>query len=174
MGIMNMKRRSLDALRGKWGKVILLTILISILTMYIPLAMDIRSSGGFELWMKMDETSSGSLFSFVLEIVLIPFYASVLWFYLGLVRKEDKRIRDIFNIQRWCDDVKTDLDVYCYVFLCFSMVPVAHHPRNHQESLLCTDHLCIKRSPRVYSNPGHYREQKVDGWIQVEVFSLPS
>lgn len=98
MGIMDMKRRSLDALKENWRKAILLTIIISILSIFVPFAVEIRSYGGFELWLNSEEVTTGSFFSYVLDIVLIPFYAGVLWFYLRLIRQEDVRIRDIFKI----------------------------------------------------------------------------
>ncbi|MBD7970185.1 DUF975 family protein [Paenibacillus gallinarum] len=96
MGIMKMKHRSLDALKGNWGKAILLTVLISILTMIIPTAMDIQNSGGVKPW--LDEVAPVTLFSFVYEIVLMPFYAGIVWFYISLVRKEKAQIRNIFKI----------------------------------------------------------------------------
>lgn len=116
MGIMEMKRRSLDALKGNWGKAILLTILISILTVYIPIAMDIQNSGGFDLWVNSDEPSI-SLFSYVLELVLIPFYAGVLWFYVSLVRKESVRIRNIFKVYQ--DGRLTLKLIWTYIVMMF-------------------------------------------------------
>lgn len=117
MGIMKMKRRSLDALKGNWGKAILLTVLISILTVFIPTAMDIQNSGGLETWLNTEETPSGSLFSFVYEIVLIPFYAGVLWFYISLVRKDNAKIRNIFKIYQ--DGRLTLKLIWTYIVMMF-------------------------------------------------------
>ena len=115
MGIMKMKRRSLDALKGNWGKAILLTVLISIITVLIPTAMDIQRSGGVEPW--VNEEAPGSLFSFVYEIVLMPFYVGVSWFYISLVRKEKAQIRDIFKIYQ--DGRLTLKLIWTYIVMIF-------------------------------------------------------
>ncbi|WP_454192418.1 DUF975 family protein [Paenibacillus sp. Marseille-Q7038] len=115
MGIMKMKRRSLDALKGNWGKAILLTVLISILTVIIPTSVDIQISGGVEPW--VNEEAPGSLFSFVYEIVLMPFYAGVLWFYISLVRKEKAQIRNIFKIYQ--DGRLTLKLIWTYIVMIF-------------------------------------------------------
>ena len=115
MGIMKMKRRSLDALKGNWGKAILLTVLISIITVLIPTAMDIQRSGGVEPW--VNEEAPGSLFSFVYEIVLMPFYVGVSWFYIGLVRKEKAQIRNIFKIYQ--DGRLTLKLIWTYIVMIF-------------------------------------------------------
>lgn len=115
MGIMKMKRRSLDALKGNWGKAILLTVLISIITVLIPTAMDIQRSGGVEPW--VNEEAPGSLFSFVYEIVLMPFYVGVSWFYISLVRKEKAQIRNIFKIYQ--DGRLTLKLIWTYIVMIF-------------------------------------------------------
>ncbi|WP_160033925.1 DUF975 family protein [Paenibacillus sp. An7] len=115
MGIMKMKRRSLDALKGNWGKAILLTVLISIITVLIPTAMDMQRSGGFESW--VNDEAPGSLFSFVYEIVLMPFYVGVSWFYISLIRKEKAQIRNIFKIYQ--DGRLTLKLIWTYIVMIF-------------------------------------------------------
>ncbi|WIV19897.1 DUF975 family protein [Paenibacillus polygoni] len=115
MGIMKMKRRSLDALKGNWGKAILLTVLISIITVLIPTAMDMQRSGGVESW--VNDEAPGSLFSFVYEIVLMPFYVGVTWFYINLIRKEKAQIRNIFKIYQ--DGRLTLKLIWTYIVMIF-------------------------------------------------------
>lgn len=115
MGIMKMKRRSLDALKGNWGKAILLTVLISIITVLIPTAMDMQRSGGVESW--VNDEAPGSLFSFVYEIVLMPFYVGVSWFYISLIRKEKAQIRNIFKIYQ--DGRLTLKLIWTYIVMIF-------------------------------------------------------
>ncbi|MCM3785042.1 DUF975 family protein [Neobacillus mesonae] len=101
ISIMDIKQRALDSLKGIWGRAIMVTVIIGVLTIILPLVIDIRSSGGFEFWLLEEDSSSRfNFFRIVLEIVLIPFSAGVMWFYLDIVRRYDSWLTEIFAVYK--------------------------------------------------------------------------
>jgi uncharacterized membrane protein len=97
--IFQIKKQALTSLKGQWGTVVLLTLLVFFITSGIPWLVEMLLSGGPTNWFFQDEVPPpASLASFLVAIFLIPFSISVYWFYLSLVRFEAPQITQVFTI----------------------------------------------------------------------------
>lgn len=108
MRISEIKKQSLEALKGKWGLAVLVTFLFFLIYMLVPTIIDIPLSGGFNLWLNSssETTYKADIFNMVISFLLIPFSISFYWFFLSLSRLETPEISQLFAVYA---DWKTSL-----------------------------------------------------------------
>ncbi|MFJ8261042.1 DUF975 family protein [Rummeliibacillus sp. NPDC094406] len=103
MKISEIKRQSLESLKGNWGLGVLLSFIMFLFCYTLPSIVEIIISGGFNQY----EKPTGLRFiSIIISILQIPFSIGVYWFYLSLVRKNNPQISNVFSIYK---DGKTSL-----------------------------------------------------------------
>lgn len=99
--ISQIKKQARTALRGQWGKAVLLTLLFFLITMILPSIIGIIFSGGFTNYLDPEtSTLPSDLANIILSFVLAPLTAAGYWFYLGLARSENVRISQVFAIYK--------------------------------------------------------------------------
>lgn len=107
MKISEIKKQSLEALKGKWGLAILVSFLFFLINMVVPTIIDIPLSGGFDAWLNADESTFGAnIFNIIISFILIPLSISFYWFFLSLSRLETPEVSQLFAIYA---DWKTSL-----------------------------------------------------------------
>lgn len=101
MKVSELKRQAKLSLKGKWGLAVLLTLIVFLISTFLPLVVEIILSGGFIQWFYQDETPFvASTFSTLLTIALLPLTVAVYWFFLTLVRNENPNIYKVFSIYK--------------------------------------------------------------------------
>lgn len=99
MKISAIKKQSLEALKGKWGIAVLATFLLFLISIFVPMTIEIPLSGGFNTWINSDESTFGAnLFNIIISFALIPFSVAFYWFFLSLSRSETLNISQLFTI----------------------------------------------------------------------------
>ncbi|WP_397540193.1 DUF975 family protein [Rummeliibacillus pycnus] len=103
MKISEIKRQSLESLKGSWGLGVLLSFIMFIIYYIFPSIVEIILSGGFN----QGEKSTGvKVVNLIISILQIPFSIGVYWFYLSLVRKNNPQISNVFSVYK---DGKTSI-----------------------------------------------------------------
>jgi uncharacterized membrane protein len=99
MTIKAIKTDARDALRGRWGQGILLTIVTFGIYILVPLLIEIVFSGGPATWREPD-TSPGyaQVISWIVSLALSPLIFGYYWTFLSLNRSETVRVKDLFNV----------------------------------------------------------------------------
>jgi len=101
MKVSELKRQAKLSLKGKWGLAVLLTLIVFLISTFLPLVVEIILSGGFTQWLFQDETPFwATTFSTLLTIALLPLTVAVYWFFLTLVRNENPNIYKVFSIYK--------------------------------------------------------------------------
>ncbi|MGG0654931.1 DUF975 family protein [Rummeliibacillus pycnus] len=99
MKISEIKRQSLQSLKGNWGLVVLLSFILFIMYFIFPIIVEILLSGGFNEWFNQeDTTTTQDIVNIFITILQIPLSIGVCWFYLSLVRDNNPKISNIFSI----------------------------------------------------------------------------
>ncbi|MBT2639293.1 DUF975 family protein [Bacillus sp. ISL-39] len=99
--INQLKKKSLEALKGKWGIAVLLTFLVFLITTFVPMIAEIVASGGFMTWANQTETSGiASLTNIFFSLLFIPLSAASYWFYLVIARWNDPKISQVFAVYK--------------------------------------------------------------------------
>ncbi|HWI46980.1 MAG TPA: DUF975 family protein [Rummeliibacillus sp.] len=107
ISISEIKRQSLQSLKGNWGLVVLLSFIMFMIYFIFPTIVEIILSGGFNAWINQDTTPLGaSVVNLIITISLIPLSIGVYWLYLSLVRKNNPQISNVFSIYK---DGKTSI-----------------------------------------------------------------
>lgn len=97
--ISDIKRQSLQSLKGEWGLVVLLSFIMFIMYYIFPTIIEIIVSGGFTEWFNQEDTPIGAaIVNLIIIILQIPFSIGVYWFYLSLVRENNPNIANVFSI----------------------------------------------------------------------------
>jgi uncharacterized membrane protein len=99
--ISQIKKKSLASLKGKWGKGVLLTLAIFLVTAIVPLIAEVIVSGGFWAWAEQEEnTAAANLMNLFFSFLFIPLSAASYWFYLVIARWNDPKISQVFAVYR--------------------------------------------------------------------------
>lgn len=105
--ISELKKQSLQCLKGNWGLAVLISFITFILAYIVPTIVEIILSGGFNAWFNQDTTPLGAdVVNLIITLLLIPFSIGVYWFYLSLVRKNNPAFSTIFSVYK---DGKTSI-----------------------------------------------------------------
>lgn len=119
MQISNIKQRALQGLNGKWGLGILASLTLALVSI-LSFVAEIVATGGFKnYWeyqslslmqtseLTYEQTQSLSqmelrttVSSGIVELLAIPLTIGVMWFFLGLIRSENPKVRSVFNTYR--------------------------------------------------------------------------
>ncbi|WLR57703.1 DUF975 family protein [Mesobacillus subterraneus] len=101
MTINQLKKKSLEALKGKWGLGVLLTFLVFFITTFVPMTFEVFVSGGFSEWANQTETPLiASLTNIFFSFLFIPLTAASYWFYLTIARWNDPKISQVFAVYK--------------------------------------------------------------------------
>ncbi|WP_397538960.1 DUF975 family protein [Rummeliibacillus pycnus] len=100
--ISEIKRESLQSLKGNWGLSVLLTFIMSIL-FYVILFMisllNLVLTSGLYVWFNHDEITNVMVVLYlIIDISLIPLLIGVYWFYLSLVRENKPQISTVLSV----------------------------------------------------------------------------
>ncbi|MFJ8261118.1 DUF975 family protein [Rummeliibacillus sp. NPDC094406] len=100
--ISEIKRESLQSLKGNWGLAVLLTFIMSIL-FYVLLFMisllNLVLTSGLYVWFNQDEITNVMVVLYlIIDISLIPLLIGVYWFYLSLVRENKPQISTVLSV----------------------------------------------------------------------------
>jgi uncharacterized membrane protein len=99
MWISRIKEDARTALQGysvSSGLFVFVFFLISALP---PTAIDIALSGGFENWMnQMDSPPLSNIVQFIYFIIIIPMQFAFYWYFLGLIRDQNPKIKMLFAV----------------------------------------------------------------------------
>ncbi|MFT9599110.1 DUF975 family protein [Mesobacillus sp.] len=99
--ITQLKKKSLEALKGKWGIGVLLTFLVFLITTFVPMIVEIFASGGFRTWANQTETPViADLLNIFFSFLFIPLSAAGYWFYLTIARWNDPKISEVFAVYK--------------------------------------------------------------------------
>jgi uncharacterized membrane protein len=95
------KKQARMSLKGNWGLVVLLTLIVFLLNLILPIIIEVNLSGGFSAWIDSNEyTNGGNIITNITSFVLIPFSVAINWFYLSLVRRESPHISQVFLVYK--------------------------------------------------------------------------
>lgn len=110
MIISEIKKQARQSLKGQWGTAVQLTLLMFLVTMVVPIVIDIFLNGGFANWADPynEPTIFSSVVGFIISFALIPFSTAVSWFFLSLSRLDRPEITEVFTIYK---DGKTSLKI---------------------------------------------------------------
>ncbi|GAM16645.1 DUF975 family protein [Mesobacillus selenatarsenatis] len=99
--INQLKKKSLEALKGKWGIAVLLTFLIFLITTFVPMIAEVYASGGFETWANQTETPLiADVINIFFSFLFIPLTTASYWFYLVVARWNDPKISQVFAVYK--------------------------------------------------------------------------
>jgi uncharacterized membrane protein len=100
MAISQIKNRAKASLEGQWGKAVLLTFLLFIISVVLSIFVEIIVSGGFTKWYDQPKTPiAADIINIIISFALIPFTTSAgYWFYLNLIRENSPTIPQVFAI----------------------------------------------------------------------------
>jgi len=96
--ISEIKRQSLQSLKGNWGQVVLLSFIMAIIVYALFIMVDLILTGGFNAWFS-DEVihTVVGIINIAIYIVLMPLSIGVAWFYLSLVRGNNPRLSYVLS-----------------------------------------------------------------------------
>lgn len=101
LSISQIKKKTLAALKGKWGISVLLTLIIFLVTTFVPLVAEIIISGGFSSWVDQEEPSTAAnLLSMFFSFLFMPLSVASYWFYLVIARWNDPKISQVFAVYK--------------------------------------------------------------------------
>ncbi|MEH7886427.1 DUF975 family protein [Bacillus sp. JJ1609] len=101
LSISQIKKKALASLKGKWGKGVLLTITVFLVTTFVPMMAEMMMSGGFSAWVDQDEPSTAAnLISLFFSFLFIPLSVASYWFYLVIARWNDPKISQVFAVYK--------------------------------------------------------------------------
>lgn len=99
ISIFDIKEKARFSLNRNWGKAVLLTFIIFLITTGASFFIEVFLSGGLINWFEQEQTPlTADLINLLLGIILIPLTASSYWFYLNLVRGKEADISQVFTI----------------------------------------------------------------------------
>ncbi|HWI49228.1 MAG TPA: DUF975 family protein [Rummeliibacillus sp.] len=97
--ISEIKRESLQSLKGNWGLTVLLSFIISILIYVLFIMVELILTSGLYVWFNQDEIRGViGLINLIIYISLIPLSIGVYWFYLSLVRENNPQISTVLAV----------------------------------------------------------------------------
>jgi len=95
------KRQARESLRGKWGIAVLLTFIVFIITLIVPVIVEIIMSGGLGTWLVQEEPPLlADIFHIVFSFAIIPFSMAIYWFFLDNYRGENPTISRVFTVYK--------------------------------------------------------------------------
>ena len=108
LSISQIKKKSLTALKGKWGLGVLLTFLVFLITTFVPMIIEVILSGGFWSWVDQTETTVVvDLVNIFLSVLFIPLTIASYWFYLVIARWNDPKVSQVFAVYKdWALSLK--------------------------------------------------------------------
>jgi uncharacterized membrane protein len=155
--ISQIKKKSLASLKGKWGKGVLLTLAIFLVTAIVPLIAEVIVSGGFWAWAEQEEnTAAANLMNLFFSFLFIPLSAASYWFYLVIARWNDPKISQVFAVYR---EWELSLKVVGTAILVGIFI-IADHSRHYQRHCVLAGILLAKRLSRILSTGSNQRKQE--------------
>ena len=104
MKIKQIKSEARHALKGSWGKGVLLSLIYFLISLVLTTLINILFSGGIHNWLYQQSSSAGAdLVNFIINLLFIPLTIGILWFYLSLVRSESPQVSKVFRINTDAD-----------------------------------------------------------------------
>ncbi|WP_246861300.1 DUF975 family protein [Bacillus sp. REN3] len=101
MSISQIKKKSLASLKGNWGKGVLLTFLIFLITAIVPTIIEIIISGDIVEWAEQSETPiEADLLNIVFSLLFIPMTVASYWFYLVIARSNQPKVSQVFAVYK--------------------------------------------------------------------------
>lgn len=101
MSISEIKRKARNALKGKWGFAVQLTLLVYLINTVFPYLVQVFISGGFSNWWYQEETPiAADILNLFLTLAFIPLSISTYWFFLNVTRFENVSIIKVFSIYK--------------------------------------------------------------------------
>ncbi|WP_226644406.1 DUF975 family protein [Mesobacillus subterraneus] len=99
--ISQIKKKSLATLKGKWGLAVALTLIVFLITTFVPTIVEILLSGGFSQWFNQTETPViADMVNLLISFLFIPLTVASYWFYLSIARWNDPKISDVFAVYK--------------------------------------------------------------------------
>ncbi|NKE07362.1 DUF975 family protein [Mesobacillus selenatarsenatis] len=99
--ISQIKKKSLATLKGKWGLAVALTLIVFVITTFVPTIVEILLSGGFSQWFNQTETPViADMVNLFISFLFIPLTVASYWFYLSIARWNDPKISDVFAVYK--------------------------------------------------------------------------
>lgn len=99
MKIKQIKLEARQALRGSWGKGVLLSLIYFLISLVLTTLINILFNGGIHNWLYQQSSSAGAdLVNFIINLLFIPLTVGIIWFYLSLVRSESPQVSQVFRI----------------------------------------------------------------------------
>ncbi|WP_226087211.1 DUF975 family protein [Mesobacillus sp. S13] len=99
--ISQIKKKSLATLKGKWGLAVALTLIVFLITTFVPTIVEILLSGGFSQWFNQTETPViADMVNLFISFLFIPLTVASYWFYLSIARWNDPKISDVFAVYK--------------------------------------------------------------------------